>query len=95
MLSQYVKVSTGLKLRLASRTGNELGDVKIFIPKIYRGDKLHDRQKTKKIVLLLCPPRLQEATLPGSIPSLTANHMILLKTHPNGGPPSKRSTIMQ
>ena len=58
MPSRYVKVSTGLKLRSASRTGSELGDVKIVIPKIYRGDKLHDRQKTKKIVTTPLSPKI-------------------------------------
>ena len=58
MPSRYVKVSTGLKLCSASRTGSELGDVKIVIPKIYRGDKLHDRQKTKKIVTTPLSPKI-------------------------------------
>jgi len=53
-----VKVSTGLTLRSASRTGSELGDVKIVIPKQSRGDKLHDRQKTKKIVTFPLSPKI-------------------------------------
>jgi hypothetical protein len=58
MPSRYVKVSTGLKLCSASRTGSELGDIKIVIPKIYRGNKLHDRQKTKKIVTTPLSPKI-------------------------------------
>ena len=93
--SCYMKVSTGLTLRSAFRTGSELGDVKIIIPKIYRGKKLQDQQKTKKMSQVLCPPRLQAAKLPRSFPSLTASRTILLKTPPNGVPPSRRFTITQ
>ena len=55
---KWVKVSTGLVLRSASRTSSELGDVKIVIPKDYRGSKLHDRQKTKKIVTSPLSPKI-------------------------------------
>jgi hypothetical protein len=56
--SRYVKVSTGLTLCLASRTGSKLGDVKIVIPKTSHGKKLHDRQKTKKIVTIPLFPKI-------------------------------------
>jgi hypothetical protein len=56
--SCYVKVSTGLTLRSASCTGSELGDVKIVVPKTSRGKKLHNRQKTEKIVTIPLSPKI-------------------------------------
>jgi hypothetical protein len=56
--SRYVKVSTGLTLRSASCTGSKLGNVKIIIPKTSRGKKLHDRQKTKKIITIPLSPKI-------------------------------------
>ncbi len=41
---------SSLQLHSSSRTGRELGDVKVIIPKAYHGNTLRDRQKTMKIV---------------------------------------------
>jgi hypothetical protein len=39
-----------LQLHSSSCTGSKFGDIKVIIPKAYRRNNLHDRQKTKKIV---------------------------------------------
>jgi hypothetical protein len=41
---------SGLQLRSSFCTGSKLGDIKVIIPKAYRGNTLHNQQKTKKIV---------------------------------------------